>query len=150
MAAFERELALEPRGHLYAKECCANAWYAIGAGNLRHGDSAKALAAFEQAIARVPRHPMARAGLAILGHANDSAAQPPADQPISIDLAMARAAVLVARGEVSAATNLVASALDTNPPGNGGWLIPLDPLLSVASATGAWAAVLQKLRDRAA
>lgn len=30
-AWFDRELALEARGHLYAREAAANAWYAKGA-----------------------------------------------------------------------------------------------------------------------
>jgi hypothetical protein len=33
--AFERELAAEGSGHLYARECAANTWYAIGALHLR-------------------------------------------------------------------------------------------------------------------
>jgi hypothetical protein len=28
LAAWERELALSSRGHLYGRECCTNAWYA--------------------------------------------------------------------------------------------------------------------------
>lgn len=31
MAAFDRELALEARGQIYARECAANTWYTIGA-----------------------------------------------------------------------------------------------------------------------
>ena len=31
LAEFERELSVEGSGHLYARECCANTWYAIGA-----------------------------------------------------------------------------------------------------------------------
>ena len=46
LAAFERELALESRGHLYARECSANAWYAIGVCQRRHGDPSAAQAAF--------------------------------------------------------------------------------------------------------
>ena len=34
---FERELMLENAGQLYARECAANTWYAIGALRLRQG-----------------------------------------------------------------------------------------------------------------
>ena len=32
---FERELSFEAAGHLYARECAANTWYAVGALELR-------------------------------------------------------------------------------------------------------------------
>ncbi len=66
VAAFDQELALEVRGHLYSREAAANTWYAKGACCLDAGDRDAALAAFREALARVPGHPMAHAGLAIL------------------------------------------------------------------------------------
>ncbi|MEO8483792.1 MAG: winged helix-turn-helix domain-containing protein, partial [Acidobacteriota bacterium] len=72
MAAFDRELALEPRGHVYSRECAANTWYAKGALHLARGDRDEARSGFNEAIARVPRHPMARVGLAILNDAVDA------------------------------------------------------------------------------
>ena len=62
----QAELALEPLGHLYGRETAANARYAIGALRLRQEDKTGAQEAFEQAIARVPAHAMAHAGLALL------------------------------------------------------------------------------------
>src|SRR6185503_6686508 len=44
---FNRELANEASGHLYARECCANTWYAIGAVRLRRGETSEARAAFQ-------------------------------------------------------------------------------------------------------
>ena len=38
MAAFDQELALEARGHLYSREAAANTWYAKGACYLDAGD----------------------------------------------------------------------------------------------------------------
>jgi DNA-binding winged helix-turn-helix (wHTH) protein len=148
MAAFERELALEHRGHLYAKECCANASYAIGARHIRRNEPGAARAAFQEAIARIPRHPMARAGIAILS--GDAATAPDSNQPLSIDGAMAHAGWLVAQGDTPSAADIVGAALAAAPPGNAGWLIPIDPLLGVRDAPDAWAVVLQQLRDRAA
>ncbi len=42
MAAFDHELALEARGHLYSREAAANTWYAKGACCLDAGDHAAA------------------------------------------------------------------------------------------------------------
>jgi len=36
------------------------------------------------------------------------------------------------------------------PPGNAGWLLPVDPLLNVQRDPGVWLPVLAKLRKRAA
>jgi hypothetical protein len=64
--SLERELSFESSGHLYARECCANAWYAIGALHARKQRRTEAVAAFQQALARVPKHPLANLGLGIL------------------------------------------------------------------------------------
>jgi hypothetical protein len=146
MAAFEKELGLESRGHLYARECCANVWYAIGAVHLRRGESEPARSAFGQALFRVPRHPMATAGLTLLGVSLPDATS---DVVSPVDAAVARAAVLAGTGDLSAAALCVRAALTSAPPGNAGWLIPVDPLLDVRSARDAWKDVLVQLRGRA-
>lgn len=146
IAAYERELALEPRGHLYARECAANTWCAIGAVRLQRGQRDRARAAFEEAIARVERHPMARAGLAILD------ATPVPDAALvtrSVAEAMAWAAVLVAAGAVDRAVALVLTALESAPPTSGGWTLPIDPMLGVGRNPHAWRDVLVLLRTRA-
>ncbi|MEZ5292454.1 MAG: hypothetical protein R2745_15340 [Vicinamibacterales bacterium] len=99
MAAFDLELALEARGHLYAREAAANTWYAKGACALAAGDRDAARAAFVEAVARVPRHPMAHAGLAILDdHPVPDVAESGTPEPV--DLALARAARLVHGSDV--------------------------------------------------
>jgi DNA-binding winged helix-turn-helix (wHTH) protein len=148
MAAFERELALESHGHLYAAECCANTRSAMGARHLGRGDLASAGAAFREAIARVPRHPLAHAGLAILSGRTDGLVQE--DDVLSVDAAVAQGARLVAMDDAQAAARLVARALEAAPPGNAGWLIPIEPLLRVREAPDLWKPVLQLLCDRAA
>ena len=70
MQAFERELAFEERGQLYARECCANTWYAIGAVAWQRGDVREAIAAFEHALQRVHGHPLALVGLPIVAPAD--------------------------------------------------------------------------------
>lgn len=150
LAALDQELALEARGHLYARECCAQAWYAKGAIYLRRNDRAAALAAFDEVLVRVPRHPMAHAGRVLLGEAPPSLITLAPHEAASVEVAMGTAVILAHLGDVPAAVRLVADALDACPPGNGGWLIPLDPLLGVFQNPSVWAIVLQKLRDRAA
>lgn len=175
---FDREISLESRGHLYARECCANAWWATGVCYLLLGDLEAARAAFLQAIARIAHHPMAWAGMEILerreGH---EAARPQGysgtrpqgdragrgvgadlvsrDDPSSVGLSlrfeheMARAALLVDAGDVSGAVKILYTALLAAPPGNTGWLIPIDPLLRVWEHPEAWESVLALLRERA-
>jgi tetratricopeptide (TPR) repeat protein len=150
---FERELALENSGHLYARECCANTWYAIGALRLRQGAREAAIAAFSQTLDRVPRHPLASAALAAI------AAGVPGASAVSgkwlhnasaSELAMARAAALVLRGDVREAAAQVERALDAAPEGSACWLLPVEPLLQIWQQPDAWSAPLARLRNRAA
>lgn len=149
LAAFARELALEPLAHLYARECSANTWYAIGACHRRRGDRSAAQAAFREAIARVPRHPLAHAGLALLG---ESIARPAIDDgevSVPMEVTFARAAMSEAAGDTEKGPQLVLAALASSPPGNAGWLLPLEPLLHIARARARWTSVLARLRTRA-
>jgi DNA-binding winged helix-turn-helix (wHTH) protein len=148
LAEFERELANETSGHLYARECCANTWYAIGALRLRQGRSQEARAAFEQCIERVALHPGARLGIAAA--TSQRVAEPAVSQLRSVDVAMWRAAGHVLAGAHGEAAGLMERALADAPPGNGGWLLPVEPLLRVHSAPDVWAGALARLRARAA
>jgi hypothetical protein len=62
---------------------------------------------------------------------------------------MARAALLVEQDDVPGAVRLLDTALAAAPPGNSGWLIPIDPLLRVWEQPEAWAPVLVRLQLRA-
>jgi DNA-binding winged helix-turn-helix (wHTH) protein len=148
LVLWRAELALEGSGHIYAREIAANTWSAIGAHHLLRGDPASARAAFGESLARVPHHPMSRAGLAIL---DDTPLEPLLSGPLaaSFDEVMACAAVLVARGDVAGAVALVAKALAEAPAGNAGWRVPIEPLLRVQEHLDAWAPVLALLRQRA-
>jgi tetratricopeptide (TPR) repeat protein len=141
--AFHRELALESRRHLYGREIAANTWYAIGALHLRRGDGAAAQAAFDQALARVVRHPMARAGLALVTE------RAPEAGATETERALAAAASLVAAGDAPGATRLVTTALSAAPAGNAGWYVPVEPLLRVTDDRAAWTPALALLRARA-
>jgi DNA-binding winged helix-turn-helix (wHTH) protein len=152
---FERELASEHAGQLYARECAANTWYAIGALQLRRGRKEEACAAFTRATARVALHPMAHVALAaagLLDHAS-SAAAPSFASGRSIPLveaAMTQAAQRVLAGDHDSAGRVLADALANAPPGNAGWTVPIEPLLQVAGNPAAWTLALARLRNRAA
>ncbi len=148
IAALRREIAIGSGRHLYAKECGSNAYYVIGAEHWHRGESAAARTAFEAALALVPRHGMALAGLDILS----GAPAPPWDEAhphASVGAAMAQAARLHAAHDTVAAARILGDALAAAPPGLAGWTIPIDPLLRVWEAPEVWAGVLQILRDRA-
>ena len=148
LASFDKELAQEPRGHLYGREIAANAWYAKGACCLAAGDHDAARAAFSEALARVSRHPMAHAGLAI-SHGEPPCAGCDAGTPEPVDHAVARAARMVHMGNIADAVTTVSAALTAAPPGNGGWLLPVEPLLGVRHGLDAWAPALAVLHLRA-
>jgi DNA-binding winged helix-turn-helix (wHTH) protein len=148
LESLERELSFEASGHLYARECCANTWYAIGALHNRRQRRSEAVAAFQQALARVPKHPLAKLGLGIL----KTGAPIPAAvlSAPSFDAALGQAAILSVAGDLQDAMRVVDQALSAAPPGNAGWLIPVEPLLNVAAAPEVWNPVLARLRTRAA
>ncbi len=161
LTRFERELGQESRQHLYTRECCAQAWYAIGAVHLRHGRSRDAVEALHQASSRLALHP-ARLVLATIAPGDDTRAggpqtaaappdgQRPARNISAVDLALAQAIGLAANGAHNEAAACVEQALATSSPGSQGWLIPVEPMLRVAQSPAAWATVLARLRSRAA
>ena len=146
--SLERELSFEASGHLYARECCANTWYAIGAIHRRRGRETEAAAAFQEALARVPKHPLAKSGLGVLSQAVP-AASPGVSAP-SFDAALGHVVRLALTGAEASAVRLLDQALAAAPPGNAGWLLPVEPLLNVAASPDVWAPVLARLRTRAA
>lgn len=139
IAHFERELENESSGHLYARECCANTWYAIGVVHVRHGRTSDAHRAFDRALERVPKHALARFGRS--GH------RPEAGQ--SMDQVFCAAASLVLAGAHARAAHILDQALSAAPPSNAGWLLPVEPFLNVHAAPAAWEAVLGRLGKRA-
>jgi tetratricopeptide (TPR) repeat protein len=169
---FDHELAAEGGGHLYARECCANVWYAIGAMRLRDGDRAQAQAAFEQALRRVNGHALASIGLAAAMPGSDASAGASAKteepgprteggsedpqprtrsedpRPRTVDVAMVRAVALTLGGRRAEAGRLMDDALAAAPPGNAAWVLPVEPLLVVRGPE--WEAPLARLRSRAA
>ena len=158
LAEFQLELSFEQAGHLYARECCANTWYAIGALKLRQGLASEAQSAFARALERVAIHPMARVGLRAAGAEQSSSSSfatgalptPSPEGVPSIESAVVRAAHLAVAGSHADAAHLVEEALALAPPSNAGWLLPIEPLLHVGAHLDVWAGALAHLRNRAA
>ena len=147
---FERELANEDSGHLYARESCANTWYAIGALHLRHGRAVDARMAFEHALERVRRHPMARLGLAAVGgdvgsRFGSANVEPSRDSP-PVEELLCAAAVRVLRGSPESAAQLVDESLSRAAPPANAWLLPVEPLIDVSATPDAWTSALARLR----
>jgi tetratricopeptide (TPR) repeat protein len=146
--AFHRELDAAHSGHLYAEEVAANTWYAIGATRVAAGDRNGAQEAFLECLRRVPKHLLARAAL---GEAS------PATGPSGVDQAIAQAIYLTSglasdddRAESHVAASVVERALAAASAGNAGWLLPVEPMLAIASCPAPWLGVLARLRSRAA
>ena len=157
LEAFDRELASEHAGQLYARECASNAWYAIGAVRLRQGRATDARAAFAQAVSRVAVHPLAHVGLAACRGArfvapavtSSRSGAAGRDAP-SVDVALVQACRLAAAGARVEAADVLERTLAKAPPGNAAWLLPVEPLLHVAAHPDIWARALAHLRNRAA
>jgi DNA-binding winged helix-turn-helix (wHTH) protein len=155
---FERELSFESEKHLYSRECCANARYAIGALEIVGGRRAEALRAFEECLRGVPGHERAEAARSFLTEGaqrfnGDSTIETSSSSALgaaTVETAIVTAVRASLRGDHNAASNTVLQALATAPAGNAGWLIPVEPLLQVSIRGDAWAGVLRLLRTRAA
>jgi len=152
---FERELAFEAAGQLYARECCANTWYAIGAIALRNGRDDEAATAFNQALKRVPQHMLARVGLVTLhkGAPRDAIEGQIArvsHAGFAAEAAMAQAALLVIDQDPGRAAQLLDSTLEQLSAGSACWTVPVEPLLRVSAHLEIWRPVLARLRSRAA
>jgi DNA-binding winged helix-turn-helix (wHTH) protein/Tfp pilus assembly protein PilF len=154
---FERELSFESAGQLYARECAANTWYAIGALRLRQGHAQDARAAFARALERVASHSMARAGLVAAGAPNSIPGQPvddgveaPGRRRTSLEAAIVQSAQLTVAGGHTEAARVFDEALAGAEAGDAGWLLPIEPLLHVTAHSAIWARALARLRNRAA
>jgi len=142
-----RELTFEDYGHIYARETCANTWYAIGALRRRQGRLDMAEAGFHEALKRMPDHMLANIGLQALSTSPGVYAI--CDDAKRVDAAMAKAAVSAVNGQHAQAAQALGEAILRAEPGSAGWLLPVDPLIDVTSHPEAWAQTLGILRNRA-
>jgi hypothetical protein len=164
LAAFERECALEESRHLYARECAAHAWYAMGAVHLRRGEMKPAATAFQHALDRIALHPMAHLGLAladgrsladlVLRAGRAAGRLSPTDRALAVaafvEMQSLRGEPLPDGLTPDTAAAAVVDALASAEPGNAGWLLPVEPLVRSGLAPERWSAALARLRARAA
>ncbi len=156
-ANLERELALERLHHLYTRECCANARYALGAICWLRGDRAAADHAFEQSLQLVPGYPMALAARLLI-HPGSTEKLADVSTRIEqvrghgaqVEAVLADSVRLLARGERAEAAVHARTVLAASPLGPAGWVLPVEPLLRVWEHPDDWVAVLSLLRSRAA
>ena len=142
-----RELTFEDYGHIYARETCANTWYAIGVLRRRQGRLDVAEAGFHEALKRMPDHMLAAIGLQALSTSPGVYAICNDAKPI--DAPMAKAAVFAVNGQHPQAAQVLGEALQRAEPGSAGWPLPVDPLIDVTAHPEAWAEALAILRNRA-
>ncbi len=162
LSEFECELEAGPSAHVYARESCSNAWYAIGAVRLRRGHQDDARAAFARALDMVAGHPGALAATAAVA---DPDQRLPTKKRLDHRLATLRShgagveATVFAGvhelwsggGDANHVAQLVHAALLAAPNRAGrGWTIPVEPLLHVSAEPAPWAATLTMLRSSAA
>jgi DNA-binding winged helix-turn-helix (wHTH) protein len=136
--AFARELEFEASGHIYARECCANVWYAL-AGIARHrGEEQQAAVALQETLRRIDRHPLANAAMGVW-----------AGGDADVDAAHASAVHAVTAGDVSGGAARLLAALRAASPGSAGWTVAVDPWLRTWEQPSEWNAVLACVRNRA-
>ncbi len=155
-----KEIQFEGSGQLWAIEASANSWYALGVIHTQHGRRDEARAAFEQALKRVPGHPMATLygspsslrSLAPGGEVQarlDRPADAGEDVLVSVEATLVMAAWLVLQGQHEQAAGMCAAALQRAPYGSAGWWLPVEPTLRVWERRDVWAPALTTLRARA-
>ena len=141
--AFMQELESMDEGHMYARECRANTWYALGAVRWRQQRHADADRAFADALDVAPAH---LCSLAALGR---PLPRRDAGHPHALDTELARAAGLARAGRhVDAADAYRTAIADARSP-SAGWLLPVEPLIDPASRGDVWSDALTIVRRRA-
>ena len=134
-----RELAWADSGQLYARECAANTWYALGAIRLRQQKRTEADAAFARALTISPGHVSA---LAALRGTVPAAAR-------ATDAFVGQAIVLARGNRHADAARVYHDAVAHTPPGAAGWQLPVEPMLNPRAHGELWAPALAVIRDRA-
>jgi tetratricopeptide (TPR) repeat protein len=162
--AFARELEFENSGHIFARECAAQSWYAIGALHLRSHELDDAAAAFKKALQLNPAHSLAAVasgkselqsekseGLRQVRLKPDTTFTDPVRLKPDTTLTepVVCAAVLSLQGRHSEAARVCEESLlqqDGEP--SAGWILPVEPVLNVHAHRDAWSHTLAALRQR--
>ena len=163
ITSFAHEIDQSQSGQIYAREFRVNAQVAAGFAHLAAHDPAGATDAFRSALETLPRNGRALIGLYRALEQTSFAAEPPQLLPkidgIVAELAsggrLAEAAIVsaashVARGDVRTACSTLQRLLDDAPPGQAGWLIPIDPALATLRSSSGFEKIAAQLAARAA
>lgn len=140
--ALTRELSCA-EGQLYARECHANTWYALGAVRLRQRRRQDAEQAFANALQVAPAHLFA---LAALGRTRPASSK----DPRALESSLAEAIRLARVGQHSEAADAWHAAVAACPLPYAGWILPVGPVINPAAHPALWAGVLTTVRTRAA
>jgi tetratricopeptide (TPR) repeat protein len=161
--AFSQEIDQSHTGQIYAREFRANAQIAAGFAHLSVRDAAGAAEAFRAALETLPGNGRALIGLYLALKQTSFASEAAellakADHSAAVlaaggrpwEAAIIAAAALVARGDIDAACNTLRRLLDEAPPGQAGWIIPVDPALASLRSAPGFEKVSAQLAARAA
>ena len=141
--SFAREMDELPDAQIYANEFRVNAQVAAGFAHLAANDATGAIDAFRVALETLPRNGRALIGLYsalrqtslareaqwLLPQIGGTIAELVAGHRL-VEAAIIRAAAEVSRGEADAACATLEHLLESAPPGQAGWQIPIDPALA--------------------
>lgn len=149
LVALERERAFEGGGHVYAREACANSWYATAALHWKAGRPDLARDAWNETLIRVPMHPCARAARAVLEGSGTKPTPGDLGSAPAADDILAHAVTLCLCGQAEAASRVCQVSLQHAVPGSTGWVLPVEPVLRPTDAPALWAPTLALVRARA-
>jgi DNA-binding winged helix-turn-helix (wHTH) protein/tetratricopeptide (TPR) repeat protein len=130
-------------GQLYARECAANTWYALGAIRLRARRRDEAEAAFANALTIAPGHAFAAAALGRPIRTFDEA------DFRWLDAALARAIGLARAGRHGEAAQAYQDAVVKASLPSAGWILPVEPLIDSSSRPDVWVHALAIVRQQA-
>jgi DNA-binding winged helix-turn-helix (wHTH) protein len=153
-----RELTFEGSRHIYGREASANAWCALAAISIRRKQRDEARAALQHALDIIPGHATALAARAALTSTrSDVGTRPTFDARIAqleqagalMDAAIAKSVYLALTDDSKAAAKTLEGALRDSGTVGAAWIVPVEPMLGVATARDHWRDVLAVLRSRA-
>ena len=161
IAEFDREATLAEPHRLYGREFTMHALYGRGAALLRTGRHADAIDSLRRAAALYPDSGPVNLALAIAQRAAGSIRDAEASARLvaralatlavsrPLEAALVRAQVLATQGDVPGAASAAENVLAEAPAGFAGWTLPIEPILRQLVDQTAFAAVRQRLIERA-
>jgi DNA-binding winged helix-turn-helix (wHTH) protein/Flp pilus assembly protein TadD len=161
--SFAREMDEANDARVYGAEFRVNAQVAAGFAHLAANDPPGAIEAFRSALEILPRNGRSLIGLSVALSQTSLADEAVVLRPqieVAIkeligggrlsEAALVTAAARAARGDRDGACATLQQLLDGAPPGQVGWIIPIDPALASLRSTPAFERLLAQLASRAA